>query len=445
MCKKNKQTSLIVFLITVAFLLTSCSFVGATSHTGPITIYYNQDFDDGIARVNWESSWFDETPYSFNRDLAQTCAAVAAATNDSEGHTGEAQYIVPAVKDALGFQDICLYNYSKYSGSDAVKKTSNSDDCAFTFGHQRMETENGSFELVIIVCRGTETFNESVFNDLILTLSESSDGRWKPHKSYDGYISYADKVFDARNEYYKEYGDSFASEVKYLIIGHSLGGAAVQLVASRLTDQGQCIYAYTFGALNASNEPADEYGNIFNIFNYYDTYGPHGTFFTYLKPTGGASTWDNKFGKVLVFKKDYSSVLTKKVDLNTNHVMASYYHAMEDGLLDSENDVNNPSDDSDSNNSTGSFEFVGTTWKQEYGYGSWEGYNGRTITFYDDGHCSLWSPYDTYEISNVTSDGFDLSIVGLLGGNPVYTVKIIDNDTIELYLSNHQFTLKRQT
>ncbi len=79
------------------------------------------------------------------------------------------------------------------------------------------------------------------------------------------------------------------------------------------------------------------------------------------------------------------------------------------------------------------------SWKQEWGSEgglfAWSNQNGRTVTF-NDGHCNLWSPYDTYTVSNYTGEGFKLNITGLLGGDPGYRVEIIDNNNIEIYQSS---------
>ena len=51
-----------------------------------------------------------------------------------------------------------------------------------------------------------------------------------------------------------------------------------------------------------------------------------------------------------------------------------------------------------------------------------------------DGDCALWSLYDGCSISIADDGQFILSITGTFGRNPQYMVKMIDNDTIELYL-----------
>ncbi len=85
-------------------------------------------------------------------------------------------------------------------------------------------------------------------------------------------------------------------------------------------------------------------------------------------------------------------------------------------------------------------EFVLTgDWEQVWGSGegmfSWAEQNGRVVTFTGE-ECNLWSPLDRYTKSNFTDDGFDLNITGLLGGDPGYRVKIVDNNKIEVYQGN---------
>ena len=76
-------------------------------------------------------------------------------------------------------------------------------------------------------------------------------------------------------------------------------------------------------------------------------------------------------------------------------------------------------------------------WKQTFGAGDWDTYNGRIVQFNDTHQCNLFSPLDTYGISGRDNVGFSLSITGLLGGNLTYWVKPIDENNIEIYLSNN--------
>jgi hypothetical protein len=56
-------------------------------------------------------------------------------------------------------------------------------------------------------------------------------------------------------------------------------------------------------------------------------------------------------------------------------------------------------------------------WEQTYGSSGWESSNGRIVQFNDSHQCNIFSPQDTYGISDRGDDGFSLSVTGLLGGN----------------------------
>ncbi len=80
-----------------------------------------------------------------------------------------------------------------------------------------------------------------------------------------------------------------------------------------------------------------------------------------------------------------------------------------------------------------SFSIVGS-WKQTYGEPGWDSQNGR-IVWFDDSQCNIFSPLDTYGISDKTSDSFTLSVSGLLGGNLTYSAVILDSNNIDVYSS----------
>ena len=81
------------------------------------------------------------------------------------------------------------------------------------------------------------------------------------------------------------------------------------------------------------------------------------------------------------------------------------------------------------------FSIIGA-WKQTYGASGWASSDGRIVQFNDSHQSNIFSPQDTYGISNRGDGGFNLSVTGLLGGNLEYWVKVIDNDHIEVYSSN---------
>lgn len=419
-----------------------------------VVIKYNDDYDSGEARVRWGASLFSGDVYEYNNEIAKVSAAVMAAASEGSNDVGQARYLVPALSGALCFEDISLFSYNNYTGGDDSVTIEDfgkgTDDFAFAIAHQSMQDENGEFELVLIVCRGTVTAGESIFTDFLGTLTTFFIDSWCGHKTYDSFASYANKVLGGLAIYQKEHGVVFSGDVRYLVTGHSLGGAAAQLVAAELTRGGEVVYAYTFGSLNAIVDDATQScKNVWNIFNYYDDFGPNGNGdvqFGY-RPAEGDRTVYHKFGNVLVFDRNYEDIFS--CDKNyKNHVMPGYYHAVSDGIVDTdavyegmgkgEYVSREPVDVSEMQ-----FQLVGS-WIQTYRNGDWEYHNGRVVSFTGEGTCNLWSPSDAYYITDYSGKGFLLNITGAIGGTPQYTVKIIDEDCMEIYFGQTlTFALER--
>lgn len=417
-----------------------------------IIINYNADYDSGEAYVKWGAALFSESNYEYNNEIARVSAAIMAAASEGQEDLGQARFLVPALSTALGFEDISLFSYNHYSMEDSsVTKESlgsGTDDYAFAIAHQKMQDAHGQYELVIISCRGTVTNNEAIWADFFGTLTTFAVDNWCGHKTYDSFASYANKVLTGLALYQKKHSQVFDGDVRYLITGHSLGGAAAQLVAAELTQKNEVVYAYTFGALNSIIDNATQsYKNIWNIFNYYDDFGPNGSGDQMLgySPAGGEQTIYNKFGNVLLFDRDYTNVFTCNKDYK-NHVMPGYYQAINDGIVKIDavyEDMKNGNSEEDEDLSQLPFQIV-DRWVQIYGSGDWENYNGRVISFTDRGTCNLWSPDDAYYITGYSEEGFTLNITGAIGGTPKYTVKIINEDYMEMYLdSTLTFQLER--
>lgn len=321
-----------------------CGFVKvnpAELASNSVTIHYNEDNDDGIASVQWGSSLFEKDAFTYNRELAAVAAALNAAASDGGGdeERGTGRYIVPAY-EALGFEKSCisLYSYPKNELNEKNVKNVNTKDTDFAFSIAMRNM--GDFDLVAIVLRGTETAAEG-FGDANAYLSTDD---FHNYHAYSYYASYKNDVMAALSDFLKKKSDQFhAGSVKFLVAGHSLGGAAANLVAAELNNvprmgaAAEDIYAFTFGALNSIQEQStslDKYGNIWNFFNFYDTFGPYGqgAEIGNIKPTDGASTIYRKFGTIIPFKKDYTRVFKKGNNRYKNHVMASYFDAVSSGI-----------------------------------------------------------------------------------------------------------------
>ena len=329
--------------------------------TEKVMINYNQDYNAGMVEVNWGASLFKKSSGVYNHDLALVAAALTSAAS------GRGEYLrtyqnQQGVHDGayarLGLTNDCYFNYSNYN----TLPGSNTDEHCFSIASGEMII-NGEENLVIaVVLRGTESEAEGM-----------GDGKATANKNFgdylvfDYFLEYADKVWDEFNNYI---GQSFVREygnnIKVLIAGHSLGGAAANLLAAKFkvipgVINTNNIYAYTFGALNTigfreerigftakiKHEPTIPndnhlYGYIHNIFNFWDTFGPEGEGFDLVggliivKPAYGDISFLSKFGKILLFDENFreqKGLYFDKGDARyKNHVMACYVEAIDNEL-----------------------------------------------------------------------------------------------------------------
>ena len=230
-----------------------------------------------------------------------------------------------------GFEDKNIYS-NNYGGS-----------LAFTIGvkpYLGSDAEEGE-KLVVIAAQGSTNPYELLKDATALTA-----------ESYNGYLVY-DIVRDFRNAISEGINHLNLPRGKYkvLLTGHSLGGAAVNLVAAMM-DDGQFgdigkenIYCYTFGAINPilSYSPVEQgYENIHNVYNLYDTFSSL-QFGLYL-PTG-MGTGFGKFGHMDIYSKDNRSFLNiispwyVQIADHINHDMDKYYNDVRNGTVENSDQI----------------------------------------------------------------------------------------------------------
>lgn len=299
------------------------------SNLKKVILQYAPDYNSGRAEVVLDGEDFCKNPEEYHPSLARLGAGILATANDHIGQLGRARYLAPALDKDLQFQDISIYSYPKcrYRSENVTleKMAQKSYDFAFSISHFPMQEEGEDFELVLLTLRGTESVSESILTDFIGTLNPKKVTDWCGYPAYTVFTVYAKKVLHGLSRYLQKHKEKLCHrQIKYFVLGHSLGGAAAQLVAAKLTDKGKEVFCYTFASLNPlTTVGIRSYLNIWNLYNYYDTYGPRGMGAFGYRPAGGGKTIYRKFGNVILFKRDYNRVFGKW-KWSKNHVMAGY-------------------------------------------------------------------------------------------------------------------------
>lgn len=203
----------------------------------------------GTAEVSfpWNDDWFQEDASVYRHDLAVASMALSGAAYLGGGDTG-----VQAALAELGFTGAQAYNYhpsAEKSGRAA----------AYVFARKKVPAAGGgSVWLTAIVVRGTGEYMEWASN---LNMGSGAD--------HEGFAKARDELLANLEKYLTSAGVNGAERqtMRYLITGHSRGGAVANLTAASLTAGGrEGVYAYTFAAPAVSFQAAREgYENIFNI------------------------------------------------------------------------------------------------------------------------------------------------------------------------------------
>ena len=285
------------------------------------------------------------SPESANYNLAMLSGCLCLnATN--------ADYLWQSYID-LGFQEENIYFYSypgsAHNRSEAErngKKFSDDEHLAFSIASLPMLIDGEKTDLLVIVARGTVTFWEGI-----------KDGTCLPDKEFYGYTAwdwiyeFEEDIFAGLEDYHRDHDWLGTRPLKILVAGHSLGGAAANLAAAKLTLE--CgngywyaqnvtqddIYAYTFGAIDSITDTrysgervrvpvSDGFSNIINIYNYLDTFGPDGKKFF----TAKGNTMYGKFGNFYTFSSDMKGVVSSSADCVT-HQIVGYVQALKSGWL----------------------------------------------------------------------------------------------------------------
>ena len=200
--------------------------------------------------AQWDDAWFASSASIYRQELALTSMALSGAAYLQKDGESCAQDALRA----FGFQKTQSHHYwiSTEAGSRA----------AYTFGMKKVKDQQSKPAwLVAVVVRGTGEYTEWASNLNVGTGTV-----------HEGFARACGELLVNLKKYLAEIPKKERGSVRFLITGHSRGGAVANLLAARLPAEGLAeenhVYGYTFAAPAVSTEgTAEGYENIFNIIN----------------------------------------------------------------------------------------------------------------------------------------------------------------------------------
>ncbi len=290
----------------------------------------------------WDDNMFNNTSYQYSHKIARISAMLS-----------EAAYTESKIENLLlnefNFSKLKFYNYN-YSKS--MKIGYDGTNC-FSVAHKG----EGNSAIVVISVRGTKEFSEMLGDAFKY---DFINGQYLHSMNnvavYDHIYDFYEQIKIGVENYFAENSNlQKVKNLKILITGHSLGGAAANCYAADLIaniDNNKLnsnleknnVYTYTFGAikvfkkrldqnafdtisnfLNGVSNYSEGYMNIFNIYNHYDSFGPHGNY-SWTK----ASAPQQKFGHTFI----YNDEKLHFEEINESHVWALTMEDVNKGWYD---------------------------------------------------------------------------------------------------------------
>ena len=283
------------------------------------------------AGIDFTGKLFLEPSTEYNNDLAYMAAELC-----DKAQSKSRQNTKNALNDGYGIENE-PYNYDK--------------SAAFVIGHKKVKIKGeGDATVLLVIARGTETLAEQIGD-----AGKGVKRDFLDEKVYDNVYDFEEKIWQELYKYLNDNPDIKSDKnLKILVTGYSLGGAAANMVAAKmdyLRERGKWIsnvdkediYCYTFGAIKvlAQKEKVgyknieDGFENIFNIYNKFDTFGPNGdNKWKFFK----ASHPKTKFGYTLEYDtlhdKEKNSLIPMKDSCNNHDIRNNYKKAVRMGLVE---------------------------------------------------------------------------------------------------------------
>lgn len=436
-----------IFLLITAFLaaltLCSCESVSGSNE---------EQTDSALSeeKTGWGPKLFEGPSTVFDYDLAFAAAEMSGKAEDTTGKPIEELYA------DWGIDDCKVYNYT--SGMEVKGFELSLGGGAFAIGRDTLSIGGIDTTVLVITARGSTTAGEYI-GDLWKGWYLDPD---KVHSIlnrtvWDNVYDFEELLWDGIEDYLRNVDVQTTGNLKILITGHSLGGAAANLLGARFTAgvggdgwwggkvTKDDIYVYTFEAIKVLTEEENVsagYENIHNIYNYYDSFGPNGRMgFT------SAGSPDAKFGHTDLYYLD------EEQDGNQNSVAnhVNYRSALEAGIIELAcaeagsmpvPPEAGPEDPPDVGQVTTSEFTIEGTWKNTGESTFGQAQSGSIITF-DGTHCNYYSPCDTYALYFENGE-WTLDCVSYIFAETLrFRVDVINEDTIDIYYGSEAVRLER--
>ena len=314
-------------------------------------------YTDYTSEINASSF---ENPYDLNKDLAMACGILSWVAEDEKG-----EGIKKIYKEQFGIRDKDIL----LGDSKGVNHYGES------LSYSVAGKDIGGNKVLIVTARGSMTQYEFE-NDFITSVTK--DNFLRQYTTFDLVNDFQNHIWTGIETYLDKHPEyRRAKNLKVLVCGHSLGGAAANLVAARmilLLRRGEYlsdiispedIYCYTFGAIDAVSQyyyeklsplpnlngtytvkviecpykvPIESgFESIHNIYNEKDSFSSDSLKVQILDiagdllgiPGGKAFTTKGKFGHIDRFSHDFG----EKIYNTMNHDMPSYLAAVREGYV----------------------------------------------------------------------------------------------------------------
>jgi len=244
-----------------------------TIHSYTFTITAPEDPRYNFTPNDWDDAWFFRTSSEYNHQLAIASAALSAGVYD-RGWRDE-------LRNTFGLDQFYpRWREAMFTGAVLVRDE-------YEFSSKVISNGTQEYLLFVVAIRGTPGFFSREMLSNILVGAPS------------GFTLHAEIIYADLLSYVREIQEVSGIEgrTKFLITGHSRGGALTNQVARMLLDQAPNdgnVFAYTFASPNTRqviSRNHTRYNAIFNIMNHFDPVAN----LLHLMTMYGTDLWINAF------------------------------------------------------------------------------------------------------------------------------------------------------